>query len=367
MKSILKICGLLLPVLVACEMLGDDPESRKGELRVAFGDLPSEETRAAMEMPDTNDFILSVTDAKGEVIYQGSYNEAPESVIVKEGSYTIKALSREFAKPEFSAPQYGDEQVVIVNAGETVSVKLICSQVNSGVRLKIAPEFLTVYPDAALVLKSSEGSLMYSYSEKRIAYFLPGNVSLVMSEGGVDNTLLTRWLSAGEILSLGVGVSQKQDPETGLRKDDISISVDTSRVWIEDSFIIGEEDQNGASAAKAMSIAQAMSSAGQNDVWVRGYIVGGDLTSTSGSFQGPFSKNSNIILGPKSSTVNRSSCLAIELPAGKIREDLNLVDHPELLGKQVCLKGYYYSVSFIDIFAPAPVNFSTIFSYPLRI
>ena len=340
MKRFFKLFCFLFPAFVACDMLGDGPDSKKGELRVAFGYLPSEETRAAMEMPDSNDFLLCVTDAEGAIIYEGTYNDAPESVIVNEGTYAIKVRSREFTKPEFSSPQYGDEQVVVVKAEETVSVKLICSQVNSGVRLKISPDFLVVYPDAALVLKSAEGSLMYSYSEKRIAYFLPGKVSLVLSEGGTDNVLLTRSLGAGEILSLGVGVSQKKDPFTGLYRDDISISIDTSRVWIEENFVIGEDDKNGTTAEAAMSIAQAMVSAGMEDVWVRGYIVGGDLSNTSGSFEGPFKSDTNIILGPKSTTNNRSSCLAVQLQSGsKVREDLNLVDNHGLLGKRVCLKG----------------------------
>lgn len=338
MKRGFKFLGLLLPALIACDMLGDGPEGKKGELRVAFGALPSEETRAAMEMPDTNDFLLYVADSKGGVIYEGSYLNAPESVVVKEGSYTIRALSREFSKPAFSCPQYGDEQHVVVTADDTVSVKLICSQVNSGVRLKTSPDFLTAYPDAALVLRSDQGSLVYSYSEQRIAYFLSGNVSLVMTQGGVDNTLLTRWLGPGEVLSLGVGVSQKQDTESGLKRDDISISIDTSRVWIEENFVIGEDDGGGESAAKSISVSQAMASVGLEDVWVRGYIVGGDLTTASGSFSGPFTSSSNLILGPKPTTTNRASCLAVQLSTGKVREDLNLVDHPELLGRKVCLK-----------------------------
>lgn len=339
MKRILKILMCLMPVIASCDMLGDDPETKKGELRVAFGDLPPEETRAAMEMPDTNDFLLYVTNSDGEVIYEGKYKDAPESVIVKEGSYTVRALSRNFSRPAFSSPQYGDEQCVIVKADEIVSVKLICSQVNSGVRLKTSQEFLTAYPSASLVLKSEQGSLMYSYSEKRIAYFLSGNISLVMSEGGTDNTLLTRWLGPGEILSLGVGVSQKQDPNTGLKRDDISISIDTSRVWIEENFIIGESNNGGTTSTSAMSVSQAMSAAGTSDVWVRGYIVGGDLTNTSGSFTGPFEARTNLILGPKSTTTNRASCLSVQLPTGEIRDKLNLVDNPQILGQKVCLKG----------------------------
>ena len=339
MRRFMKTMCLVLPVLAACEMLGDGPESKKGELRVAFGDLPSEETRAAMEMPDTNDFLLCVTDSKGEVIYDGAYSDAPESVIVKEGSYNVRVLSREFKTPDFACPQYGDEKVVVVNADESVSIKFICSQVNSGVRLKISPDFLSVYPDAALVLKSNEGSLMYGYSEKRIAYFLPGSVSLVMTRGATDKTLLTRWLNQGEILSLGVGVSKKQDVETGVMRDDISISIDTARVWIEDQYVIGEDDNRGNSSQNAMSLAQAMASVGAEDVWVRGYIVGGDLTSSSGSFEGPFASASNMILGPKSTTANRSSCIAVQLSTGKVRDALNLAEHPEVHRKKVCLMG----------------------------
>lgn len=339
MKRIFKTFMCLVPVLVACGKLGEDPELKKGELRVAFGYLPPEETRTAMEMPDTNDFLLYVANSDGEVIYEGSYEGAPESVIVKEGSYNVRALSCEFSKPGFSKPQYGDEQCVVVKADEVASVKLICSQVNSGVRLKTSPDFLRSYPDASLVLKSDEGSLLYSYSEKRIAYFLSGYISLVMSQGGMDKTLLTRWLGPGEILSLGVGVSQKQDPQTGLKRDDISISIDTSRVWIEENFIIGEESNGGATSESAISVAQAMSSVGKTDVWVRGYIVGGDLTNTSGAFAAPFESRTNIILGPKSSTSNRTSCLAVQLPSGTVRDKLNLVDNAQLLGKKVSLKG----------------------------
>ena len=41
----------------------------------------------------------------------------------------------------------------------------------------------------------------------------------------------------------------------------------------------------------------------------------------------------------KPSTSSRSSCLSVSLPAGEIRDDMNLVDNPHLLGRKVCLKG----------------------------
>jgi hypothetical protein len=82
-----------------------------------------------------------------------------------------------------------------------------------------------------------------------------------------------------------------------------------------------------------------LASIGEEDVWVSGYIVGGDLTSSSASFSPPFSSRTNIVLGPRSSVSSRSSCLAVSLPSGEIRDDLNLVDNPSLLGRKVVVRG----------------------------
>jgi hypothetical protein len=88
-----------------------------------------------------------------------------------------------------------------------------------------------------------------------------------------------------------------------------------------------------------MTVHQARSSAGSKDVWVCGYIVGGDLTSASASFDEPFTSRTNILLGPKSSTKDKDVCLSVQLPSGDLRDALNIVDNPQLLGKKVYLKG----------------------------
>ena len=51
------------------------------------------ETRASAEIPDTNDFILKVSDAGGKVLYEGAYGESPESLLVDAGSYTVAIRS----------------------------------------------------------------------------------------------------------------------------------------------------------------------------------------------------------------------------------------------------------------------------------
>ena len=103
--------------------------------------------------------------------------------------------------------------------------------------------------------------------------------------------------------------------------------------------MIGESDGRGESSDNPMGITQAMSSVGEHEVWVCGYIVGGDLSSSSASFDEPFTSRTNVVLGPKSVTTSRSSCLAVQLSSGSVRDNLNLVDNPEILGRRVALKG----------------------------
>lgn len=323
-----------LYLMSSCERLGADSESRISRLCVSFVKGGELFTRAGLNLPDTSAFLLSITDAGGNVIYKGNYGDCPESLDVSPGSYNIKVLSSEFPKPAFDAPQFGDEQCVLVPENGVGHVRLLCRQINSGIRLKISPAFLTQCPQSVLFLKSAEGQLMYSYSEKRIAYFLPGTISLVMSTGGSDQVLMVRDVVENEILSIRVSV-----PEISESGDySLSVSIDTTRVWTNADCIIGAGD-SGHDLDDALSVADARNSSGKEDVWVCGYIVGGDLTSASASFEPPFKSRTNIILGPRSSTKDRDVCLSVQLPSGTLRESLNLVDNPDLLGRRICLKG----------------------------
>lgn len=332
-----KFCFLmLLSFLVSC----DGPGRRgEGELRISFAGDQTGLTRSGIELPDTSDFILYVADSDGNVIHEGLYGDSPESITVSEGSCTVRAVSMEFDKPEFSAPLFGDEQCVVVPDGGVVNVRLECVQLNSGIRLRIDPEFLEAYPSAALVLKSEEGSLMYSYSEKRTAYFLPGNVSLILTQGDDDKVLMKRRLEAREVLSLGVGVASSGEGGQSVQGTGITIAVDTARYWIDETFVIGGSNGKGSSESEALTVSQAKASIGEEDVWVSGYVVGGDLTSASASFEEPFTSRTNLILGSRSSTSDRESCISVALPSGDVRDNLNLVDNPSLLGKKICVRG----------------------------
>ena len=323
----------------ACEgTLGTPKES--GEIEIAFS-TESLLTRAEISPSDTNSFTLKVTDSKGQSLYDGKYGDSPASIFVSPGKYTVTAYSREFKAPAFSDPQYGDTQQITVKSGEKVAVTLVVRQINSGVKLSIAETFLKAYPGGSLHLKSDDGRLLYSYSEKRIAYFNPGKVSLILSNGSTDQTLLTRSLVAQEVLVLDISVSGSSSADTGESGSparDITIRADTSRNWVMDSYVLGG-GAKGDSPGNAYSVSEARARAGEKGVWVYGYIVGGDLTTSKVSFQAPFSSKTNFAIAAKSSCTDRTQCLSVQLDAGDIRDALNLQDNPGRLRKQIFLKG----------------------------
>lgn len=333
--SAIRLMVLWAVLLQSCNLLGPPVGEGPGELRISFMRNQDVLTRSGFNIPDTSDFILAVKDAGGEPVYEGAYGDCPESLSLPSGSYTVSVISEEFDKPSFSKPQFGDEQCVVVPSGGTVDVRLLCSQVNSGIRLVVDKAFLSRYPDGVLLLKAASGRLVYGYAEKRVAYFKPGDVSLVMNQGTDDQLLMTRTLKAREILELKVGVSGAPVSSSGA----MSISVDTTRTWLKGEYVIGEQNQGGADVTAALTVTDARNSAGSEDVWVSGYIVGGDLTSSSASFEKPFTSRTNLLLGPRSSTTDRNACMSVQLPSGGLRDALNLVDNPSLLGRKIYIRG----------------------------
>lgn len=330
----LRVCLLLIPLLLSCGHLGDEISSETCKLSVCFSDGSEILTRSYMNIPDTNDFHLMVLKSSGESVYDGPYGGCPEVLDVSPGSYTVSVRSAEFSRPAFDFPVFGDEQCVVVQSQGHAYVNLLCTQVNSGVRLDISPEFKSSYSDAVLYLKSSSGSLMYSFAEKRTAYFMPGAVTLLMSRGAVDNILAVRDLNACEMLVVKVQAPQTEsEPESGM-----SISIDTSRVWTFYDCAAGQPLSPDV-AEEAMTIADAKKAVGKEDVWVSGYIVGGDLTSASANFSVPFKSESNILIGPRAKVDDKAACMSVQLPDNEVREALNLVGHPQLLGRRVRLKG----------------------------
>ena len=339
MKSFLipTAAAVLLFTAVSC----DDFLSRgmsggkQGTLSWQFGPV----TRAAESFPDTNQFLLSVTDAQGTSVYEGPYGASPEVMTVREGNYTITVRSLDFQAPSFDAPLYGDTRVAIVKAGATTRVALACSLLNCGVRLRVSPEFFRAYPSGTLTLSSPDGELGYDYDEDRIAFFQPGDVTLLLRDGESVSPLFVRRLEAREILTVALNAPEGSS-SPGITGADVRISVDTSKVWQNEVWSPAGEGL-GSTRETALDVNRARAAAGATGVWVYGYIVGGDLSSSGSKMNtGPtFEKDTHFAIALRSSVTEKASCLSVELPKGAVRSALNLKDHPEMLGRQIFLKG----------------------------
>lgn len=307
------------------------------EVRFRFSGVLEPGTRAeSLLLPDTNDFILRLEDSGGKVLYSGYYGDRPDKFSLGSGSYVASVFSREFNVPAFDAPQFGDEVCFMLNSQKQYSVDFNCTQTNSGVRLNIRPGFVADYDGGVLFLTSSKGRVMYSYAEERTAYFHPGPVSLKFLYEGSESVLFTRELRPNEILTVNLD-SGNGSGSGGGRGEGMFISVDTSRVWSEYDYVLG--GGGGTDPSDALSVAQARGAAGREDVWVWGYVVGGDLTSSSVSFGPVFRSYTNLAVAADRNERDREQMLSVSLPAGEVRDALNLVDNPDLLGKRVYVRG----------------------------
>ncbi|MBM7539844.1 5'-nucleotidase C-terminal domain-containing protein [Amphibacillus cookii] len=104
-----------------------------------------------------------------------------------------------------------------------------------------------------------------------------------------------------------------------------------SRITIDQS----EGDQEFITVAEAIANNQGIAT-------VQGYIVG----TMTGNFDGPF-VNTNMMLADSPDERNMDHILPVQLPNNDIRADLNLVDHPDNLGKHIQITGdlaNYFSV-----------------------
>lgn len=84
----------------------------------------------------------------------------------------------------------------------------------------------------------------------------------------------------------------------------------------------------------------------RSESWVTGYIVGvintevgNVLNARCAQFDGPFTVNTNLMIAMSPDERNWENCATVQLPSGSVRSALNLVDHPDNLGRQVTIKG----------------------------
>lgn len=103
-----------------------------------------------------------------------------------------------------------------------------------------------------------------------------------------------------------------------------------------------EDDPYNCSAVIGLNPTATTPGADDPEVWVQGYIVGYfNSNATTGSvFNADAAVASNFLIAPTADCTNYKWCVSVQLPSGSaVRKALNLLDHPDYLGKLVAVKG----------------------------
>ncbi len=308
----------------------------------AFAALPS-----APALVDSNLFILNLSSSEGDIIYSGTYGGRPDPLLLHEGSYLLEIHSINFEVPTFDAPCYSHKLSFIVEGGDNLKLPLLLTLSNSALRLKFSNQFKERFNSYSLIVEDRVGSVGYPYNEERFLYLNSGLLFLKM-EGPSDSFLLgSRILNSGEVLTLSLHSSVGGDVTPGDGSSLYTeIEVDTTKVWLNEELTIGER-RDGTASELAIRVEELPYFIGHKEVWVEGYVVG-VLTTGSLLYEPPFSVATNIAIASDPNVEERSLTAGIALTSGSVRESLNLVDNPEILGKKIKIKGNvvesYYSL-----------------------
>ena len=284
---------------------------------------------------ELNDFTLRISDGQVEVI-KGIINDLPVQIELPVGIYTIEAYSAEFSEPKFDTPFYYGKTIVSIEPDVTKEAALVCSQGNAGVRVVWSKDFSDMYATYQAHISNDDGYLNYMSTETRTGYFLPGTVSiLIMADGqNINGGAIT--LAAQDLVTAYLQVKNTKSGELTF-----NISID-NRVNERDIELIIDPDNIATlpnSETNPYTVTQAIERQGESSVWIKGYIVGSKPSSGYDFVSGAWQRT-NIVIADNITETNDRNCIFVELgSSGIYRNNLNLLDNPEILHRTVSIKG----------------------------
>lgn len=285
---------------------------------------------------DTNSYILSIYSTEGEKIYDGAYGGRPEEITVTPGGYEIALYSQRFNPPSLDTPVFGDTHTIVVSENEQAKVSFICRQINAGIKLAFSDGFKAKFPGSGVIIAQGKKRLQYDYEQKKYAYVSAEPFQIIYNNSGVDTTLLEKTLDSGQMLSMRLEYNASKSTASVFK-----IDIDTARVWFGYNYNVGLKIPTGA-----VSIEEAKEMIGQKNVKVFGYILGGDVTTTTVRVGPPFEMKSSFVIASSVSERNRNNMMVVELPSGPIRDALNLVNNPDNLGRPIVVTGTIVSAYY---------------------
>ena len=319
---------LILSAFVICSC--SEKETEKGNGYLMLNISHSTSLKADIELMD---FTLRILAGSVEILKE-QIGDLPEKISLPVGTYTIEAYSMEFSEPKFETPFYFGRITVDIEEGETKTVSLVCSQGNTGIRIVWQEIFSTLFSTYQARIDSNEGFLVYSSTETRTGYFLPGTVNITIHADG-------QIINGGAVnLATRDMVTVYMQPNTAAPGElNIKISIDKTLNYRELELIV---DPNNIvnNETSPYSIAQAIERQGENEVWITGYIVG-SKPSAGYDFVNGVWQATNIVLADNINETNDWNVIFVDLATANVayRNVLNLVNNPNNLHRRVLIRG----------------------------
>ena len=315
---------LLLFMMCACSKKEMPDEKATGYLTLNISKDAS--LKADVELID---FVLRISNSQAVEVLRERIGDLPDQIVLPVGGYTVEAYSAIFSEPMFDKPCYFGKTDIMIEVGETTEASLVCSQSNAGIKVVWSDSFSDLFSNYEAQITCEAGYLIYSPTETRTGYFLPGTVfiSIIVDEQTINGGSIT--LAAKDMVTLTL-----QPKETPAGNLSINFSIDETVNNREIEIIIDPEYTGENSETNPYSVAQALTRPDETGVWVVGYIVG---ARTTGSWSP--TATSNIVIADVAGETDLAKTMAIQLPTGAIRDELNIVDNPTNIDKKILVKG----------------------------
>ena len=101
---------------------------------------------------------------------------------------------------------------------------------------------------------------------------------------------------------------------------------------------ITQRGTNDGTKDNPYTTAEAASFQGEKGVWVQGYIVG-SIVNNKYVFSADGATNTNIIIANNADETDQNNVVPVQLPAGALRNELNLQTNTDMYKVEVIIKG----------------------------
>ncbi|MBS6468318.1 MAG: PCMD domain-containing protein [Bacteroides sp.] len=250
-KIVYILCGLTILFCTACRN-EDHVGDAVGYLRLTVGE--SNSTNSRSEVPEDyqpKQIAVQILDSKNQVVEETDDWEywKGKSLTLKVGKYIIKAASNGFdgKASGFDIPYYTGADTVVIQEGEELNRKLVCTLANVKVTVKFDAEFVSKFKSVEAQVGDTLGTytpVTFTATETRSAYFpvtsLYSEITVV-NNNGVQNKLKNKFT---DVKARDHYILNYKLAESG--KGNVTVTVDPSTNKYEYTFTVSPIATNQA-------------------------------------------------------------------------------------------------------------------------